>query len=119
MTVEDSNVNSGNLIVVQRRLTTKDRSPPGESLSYGNTAIVNTGLNAIGTLEMAYNAADEFDFTDFLTCNVDEIDLIAAIGFPSTTQISYHKNRVQKQKLTRLSSCTCQTNTSSSNNVFD
>ena len=52
MTVEDSNSSSGNLIVVQRKLTTKDRSPPEESLSYGNTSIEITGSNAIGTLEI-------------------------------------------------------------------
>ena len=102
MTVEGAD--SSNLGVVQRKLTQK-QPPPGDILSYGTTSLTTAGTVATGILEMAYDAASEFDFTDFMTCKVDTIPLIAAQG--SATTIAIHTTHVGDKTLSRLSSCTC------------
>ena len=97
---------------------TKKENPPGDILSYGKASLKTTGTIATGILEMAYNAAeDEFDFTDFMTCKVNEIDLIAALG--SDTTIALHSNKIGGKKLTRLDSCTCDMDDSSANNILN
>ena len=113
MTVEAQN---SAFTVVQWKLTKKE-NPPGDILTYGDTKLTTTGGVNTGVLEMAYDAAaDEFDFTDFLTCNVDEIDLIAAQG--NTSAIAYHySERMGGMKLKRVDDCTC--DDSSANNILN
>ena len=115
MTVEEED--SGNLGVIQRKLT-KREDPPGDILSYGTTELILTDAGATGFLEMAYDAAAEFNFTDFLTCKIDEIDFVAAFG--NTTEIGYHyDNRVGGMKLKRSDNCICNIDDSSANNILN
>jgi len=104
VTVEGAD--SSNLGVVQRSLTQMS-NPPGTTVTGGEISVTTDGSTATGVLEMAYDGATEFDFTPFLNCEVDSINLIAAKG--STTLIGNHgnSNRVPSMTLTRESSCTC------------
>ena len=119
MTVEGAD--SDSLEVVQRTLTTKgSQTEPGTVLTGGTSSTTTSNTEAVGTLTMAYDGGS-FDFTDFLTCQVDSIDLIAAIG--SGTSMGYHASRVDAKTLTRASTCTCDSTPGggddAANNVFN
>lgn len=122
VTVEGAD--SANLGVVERVLN--QESAPGVTKTYGTSSISTDGSTTTGILDLAYDGAgDDFDFTNFLTCVDDSINIIAASG--STTTMGFHTTYTPKvngnmedpKTLTRQASCTCEEPSSSANNIFN
>ena len=116
MTVEGSPLET-----VQRKLTAKE-NPPGDIVDYGYTNTSSTVSTAVGMLTVDYVSGDDgFDFTDFMTYQLDEIDLIAALG--GGVNMAFHSGgHIGGMKLTRSSTCTCSsepTTTAAANMIFN
>mmetsp|Transcript_50318 Transcript_50318/g.45091 ORF Transcript_50318/g.45091 Transcript_50318/m.45091 type:complete len:443 (-) Transcript_50318:139-1467(-) len=92
---------------------------PGASLeASGSTSVISDGESMLAILERPYSSTNGgFDFTDFMTCSIDNINIIAAQG--STTTMEFHsiytpRKTEDPEVLTRLSTCICDDDTSSS-----
>ena len=88
----------------------KSASPGALLDTTGNTTVMVTDGIAMGYFLRPYTTTNGgFNFTDFMECNVDGIDLIAGIG--TGTVMGYHAQRVSGAILTRLSTCLCEDDT--------
>eukprot|EP01084_Bolivina_argentea_P137535 242235_1 len=87
--------------------TAASASNLGTLLSVSGITVEKNDVNGVIrtiTITRPYMVDTAFDFTAFLTCNINELDIISARG--DSINLAYHGQR-EKGTLTRLNSCVC------------